>query len=61
MKKEKVTLKKNGESIDRSIKRQYIEILKERGEGILNNIDSVGKWKSPDGKAIHYAYGISIN
>jgi hypothetical protein len=61
LKKEKIIHVKNGKSELIQIKKRYVQIIKERGEGILSKLESIGKWKSSDRKNIHYAYGIYLD
>jgi len=50
----------NSKVINREINESYLEIIREKGEGILKNLTSIGKWKSSDGKEYFYALGFLI-
>lgn len=58
--KEKIILQKHGQKEVFRMKKEFLRIINERGEGLLKNLISIGKWKSSDGKVIHYAYGIDL-
>ena len=54
----KTIVTKNGKSITRNVKSQYIEIIKEKGEGILKNVIDIGKWRHNN--EYFYALGIEL-
>jgi len=57
-----VKVAKNGKtkSLNREETENYLEIIREKGEGILKKVLSVGKWKSADKKVYFFAVSIEI-
>ena len=52
-------INKNGKSKVR-IEEKYIEIIKEKGKGILKRLTPYGKWKSKDKAEYYFAVGITL-
>lgn len=48
----------DGKNIKRVTKEEYIEIIKEKGDGLLRNITDIGKWKIKN--EYFYALGILV-
>ena len=51
----------DGKPVEVKRNKQYIELIRERGEGLINKSITIGKWKSSDKKEMYYAYGILID
>ena len=54
-----IIVSKSKNKTKRSIESQYIELIKEKGGGILKNIIDIGKWKKNN--EYFYSLGIKIN
>lgn len=44
----------------REVRESYLELIRERGQGILRNIISIGKWKNKDKTEYFFGVGIKI-
>lgn len=57
-----IKINENGEIIeaDRTKQEEYIEIIQEKGKGLLKNIKDFGEWKSIDKKKYYRVVGFKL-